>query len=107
MALVIQTNRGWLNVDAYFCEAPERWGLLVGSAADYLELSAATIERELRAGHALADICRSQRKHVDVLKGRIAAAFLLAETSLGAVLHQLVEQVVDLPVFEPAADLAG
>jgi hypothetical protein len=108
MALVIGTQRGWLNVDRYFDEVPERWALFVAAVATYLELPEAAVRKALDTGDTLAGLARGRNKDVDVLKSRVTAALQQTEPGLGGLfLGSLVEHLVDLPWVEDPEDLAG
>ena len=108
MTLVIGTQRGWLNVDRYFDEVPERWALFVAAVSTYLELTDTAVRTALDAGDTLAGLARVRNKNVDVLKSRVTAALQQTEPSLGGLfLSSVVEHLIDLPWVDGPEGLVG
>src|SRR5258706_42823 len=108
MAVVIGTQRGWLNLERYFDETPERWTLFLAAVATYLDVPESAVREALSAGQPLAELARERNKKVDVLKSRVTAALQRTETSLGGLfLSTVVEHLIDAPWAEGSENLAG
>ena len=108
MALVIETESGWLDVDEYLNASPGRRILFLWIAATFLERPTVEIRQRLAGGWSLADLAQTHGKDVDLLKARLVADLQHTVASpTSATLRQLVEQLVDLPLGEPPSDLVG
>jgi hypothetical protein len=108
MAVMIGTQRGWLNLERYFDETPERWTLFLAAVATYLDVPEIAVREALDAGRPLAELTRARDKNVDVLKSRVTAALQWTEPSLGGLfLSTVVEHLIDAPWAEVSENLTG
>jgi hypothetical protein len=108
MAVVIGTPRGWLNLQRYFDEVPDRWALFLAAVATYLELPETAVRDALGAGQPLAELARARDKNADVLKSRVTAALQRTERSLGGLLlGTVVEYPIEVPWATGSEDLPG